>query len=286
MGVTVSETGAPGYRFEVLHLSSTDGARRYRIRVAVPTAIAARPRSLIWVLDGNAALMSVDAAFLTRLSGSQQAPVIAFVSHDNDLRIDAEARAYDYTPRRPGGDAQQRDVIAGRMNGGADAFLQMLKEMALPRITQLTSVDANRQALWGHSYGGVFVLHALFTAPQSFRHYAAADPSLWWGKAHLLTAAPTGDMPQWRGRTLMVWQAGGSDAPRTGPARDPALITAMRNARAAAPADAAPRLVAKLNGQGLHAEFVPLPGLGHGDTLAVTLRRFLLAMATIPEAAQ
>src|SRR5690606_6559257 len=41
-------------------------------------------------------------------------------------------------------------------------------------------IDESRQTLYGHSYGGLFVLHALRTQPGAFQRYVAASPSLWW----------------------------------------------------------------------------------------------------------
>ena len=177
----------PGYRFESFVLQAVGGAQRYRLRVAVPQR-AAPPAgyATAWLLDGNAALMDVQAADLQQLAQSAAPPLIVFIAHDNDLRIDGDARAFDYTPRRPGGEAAQRDPLGTRRNGGADAFLALILEHAMPRVNALAPLDPARQALWGHSYGGVFVLHALFTRPQAFALYGAADPSLWWGEGVLL----------------------------------------------------------------------------------------------------
>ncbi len=41
----------------------------------------------------------------------------------------------------------------------------------------------------GHSLGGLFVLHALFTSPESFDRYVAGSPSLWWRGGMMLDAA-------------------------------------------------------------------------------------------------
>ncbi|KAL4969815.1 alpha/beta hydrolase [Aspergillus stella-maris] len=46
-----------------------------------------------------------------------------------------------------------------------------------------------RRALFGHSYGGLFVLHTLFTRPAAFNVYLAASPSIWWNERFILTEA-------------------------------------------------------------------------------------------------
>ncbi len=285
IGATVADAPVSGYRFQALALQAPDSSRRYRLRVAIPER-AAPPAGYpaVWLLDGHAALMDLDADTLRRLAQAASPPVIVFVAHDNDLRIDGDARAYDYTPRRPGGEDAQRDPLGARRNGGADAFLDLLTGEARRQVAGLAPIDASRQALWGHSYGGVFVLHALFTRPDAFADYGAADPSLWWGDGRLLQEERVA--ARWKGAPprLFLW-TGDPAAPRTptpGPpavARDPATVDAMRKARASVPSDATETMAARQRARGLHVIWEPLPGLSHGQTLGASLPRFLAAVA-------
>nr|WP_225562540.1 alpha/beta hydrolase-fold protein [Pseudoxanthomonas sp. PXM04] len=189
IGTTVADTGAPGYRFERVILPGEGGGQGYRFNLAIPLAPPhATGYPAVWLLDGNAALMEIPAALLQALAKAPSPPLLVFVAHDNDLRIDSAARAHDYTPRLPGGEAAQVDPL-GRRNGGADGFLDLLTGAARERVRQVVPLDDARQAIWGHSYGGVFVLHALFSRPDAFATYAAVDPSLWWGEGYLLKEA-------------------------------------------------------------------------------------------------
>ena len=283
IGTTVADTGAPGYRFEQFRLDSADGQRRYRVRVAVPTGkTPAGGHPVAYLLDGNAALLATDAALLERLSKAPRPPVIAYIGYDNDLRIDADSRAFDYTPRRPGGDDAQQDAIGGRRNGGGDAFLGLLQAAIAPRVEALVPVDPSRRALWGHSYGGVFALHALFSRPQAFAIFAAADPSLWWGNGQLLREAAAVDRWPAPAPRLLLWVGDGAAAQgaRTPPpGRDPAAVEAMRKARASVPPDAAARMAGQLSAQGMAVELETLPGLSHGQTLGASLPRLLHTLA-------
>ncbi len=65
-------------------------------------------------------------------------------------------------------------------NGGLDDFLKIIEGEIKPRIAALVPVDAANQALYGHSLGGLAVVHALFTEPNAFRSFIASSPSLWW----------------------------------------------------------------------------------------------------------
>ena len=285
IGTTVAETGAPGYRFEQFRLASADGQRHYRIRVALPVgATPAGGFASAWLLDGNAALVELRTEQLARWSKAASPPVLVFLSYDNDLRIDADARAYDYTPRRPGDDTMQLDPLGGRRNGGAEAFLDLIEHAIAPKVAALAKLDPARRTLWGHSYGGVLALHALLTRPTMFGTYAAADPSLWWGDGHLLRETET--LPPWPAPSprLLLWTgtADGPERTQTTPQRDPAQLDRMRRARAAVPADAPQRLAERLRARGLKVEMQPLSGATHGQTLGASLLALLDGMAAMP----
>lgn len=284
-GTTVADSGVPGWRFDEFRADSADGRRHYRVRLALPD----RPPppagfAAVYLLDGNAALMETDAALLGELAKAAQPPVLVFVGYDNDLRIDADARAFDYTPRRPGGEDAQRDALGGRRNGGADAFLDLLERTIVPKAESIARLDPRRRTLWGHSYGGVFVLHTLFTQPGSFSGYAAADPSLWWGDGQLLKEATR--VSSWPKPPPRLWLWVGEGGERTAasppPGRDPASVEAMRRARAGVPPDAAPRMAGRLRSQGLDVRFETLAGQSHGQTLGTSLHRLLHALAQSP----
>lgn len=284
-GVTVADTGAPGWRFEQFRVASADGQRRYRIRVAVP--LRAPPPAgfpVAYLLDGNAALMETDATLLAELSAAPRPPLIAYIAHDNDLRIDADARAYDYTPRRPGGDEAQRDAMGNRRTGGADDFLALIERDVVPKVEALAKADPSRRALWGHSYGGVFALHALFSRPDAFSVYAAADPSLWWGDGYLLEEEKRARRIQGASPTLwlMVGEGARAQTHAPPPGRDPQAVAAMQRARRSAPPDAAPKLAERLRQAGIQVEYRPLPGLSHGRTLGASLPLLLRWLAEAP----
>lgn len=49
----------------------------------------------------------------------------------------------------------------------------------------MSGVDTRKQALFGHSYGGLFVLHVLFTKPEAFDTYVAASATVGYGQGQL-----------------------------------------------------------------------------------------------------
>lgn len=174
-----------GYGFATRTLDSADGQRHYRLYIARPNQAApVGGYPVVYLLDGNAAVGALDRTLLRRLNDSGDAPLIVAIGSATPLRIDRPARTFDYTPK-VAGDAQI-DVPTGLPSGGADQFLDLLESQIKPLVQHEVPVDVNRQTLWGHSYGGLLVLHALLTRPGTFQHYAAASPSLWWGDGAVL----------------------------------------------------------------------------------------------------
>jgi predicted alpha/beta superfamily hydrolase len=68
---------------------------------------------------------------------------------------------------------------AAATGGGADNFLQFFKKELIPYINNNFKTEPFN-VLIGHSYGGVFVMHALLTDPDLFDAYIAIDPSFWY----------------------------------------------------------------------------------------------------------
>ncbi len=63
--------------------------------------------------------------------------------------------------------------------GGADNFVQFFKKELIPYIDKNFKTEAYN-VLIGHSFGGVFAMHALLTDPDLFDGYIAIDPSFWY----------------------------------------------------------------------------------------------------------
>lgn len=166
----------PGTR--VFTLESTETGHDYLIQVAQPEAPPpASGYPVLYLLDGNAYLPLAQAArdTLMRESPRHGSPLmIVAIGYPGVSRFDFERRALDYTPPR----AERNQ--AGRSHGGADRFLAFINNRLKPEIARRYPVDADREALFGHSFGGLFVLHVLLSAPDTFERYIAISPSLWW----------------------------------------------------------------------------------------------------------
>ncbi|WP_425928823.1 alpha/beta hydrolase [Pseudomonas sp. NyZ201] len=266
MQAAVLQTQGAAYRFSTLDLDSADGQRHYRLWVGKPARPApAAGYPVLWMLDGNAALSALEPAELERLAGGQ-APLLVAVGYRTEQRIERTARTRDYTPWVAGLEAQV-DPLTGQPSGGVDAFLDLLVGRMRSLVAGVAPIDPQRQTLWGHSYGGLAVLHALFTRPEAFSGYAAASPSLWWRDGAIVAEAEglAGRLGDARPRLLLM----------RGTA-EPARPRAPGGADNEGPARA---LVAQLQQvPGLEVSYQRFEGLNHGPMLPASLHRVIEGM--------
>ncbi|MFJ4048803.1 alpha/beta hydrolase [Pseudomonas hunanensis] len=267
MDTSVLQRQDLAYHFSQLDLDSADGLRHYRLWVGKPNRPApASGYPVLWMLDGNAALGTLDRQQLERLAAGQ-APLLVAVGYRTELRIDRAGRTLDYTPALPE-QVQQRDPLTGQPSGGVDAFLELLTGRMRTMVSAVAPVDPQRQTLWGHSYGGLAVLHALFTRPGEFSLYAAASPSLWWRDGVIVREAQ--GLPSRLGGAhprLLLLRGGEEPAtPHGSPHEDDELPTRQLAADLAAI-------------KGLDVRFERFDGLGHGPMLAASLRRVIEGMS-------
>lgn len=181
------------YQFERFSLSSDDQQRHYQVTLAIPNGpMPKQGYPVLYMLDGNAALPILTDEVFARLQ-SDDWPVIVTIGYEADAQT---ARVYDYTPQSTGNTASS----AGTKFGGANPFWQFIELSIKPQVSQRVEINPSRQSLWGHSFGGLFVLHALLNHPESFQSYIAADPSLWWQQGQILEAeaafSQRGDRPK------------------------------------------------------------------------------------------
>lgn len=175
------------YWFTQLDLESEDTSRRYRVWIGVPKGAApAEGYPALYMLDGNGALECLDDELLSQVD-TGSLPVLVLLGYPVTSRFDVVARAYDYTPPIPPDRARSDVDGRQRPGGGADSFADFIERQVKPAVSARVKVNPARQTLWGHSYGGLFALHLLFTRPQAFQAYAVADPSLWWQQGFVLS---------------------------------------------------------------------------------------------------
>ncbi|UOQ49900.1 alpha/beta hydrolase-fold protein [Gracilibacillus caseinilyticus] len=145
---------------------------------------------VIYLLDGNSTFSTVvDAVRLQsrRPERTEVHPaVVVAIGYPTEEPFATE-RFYDYTLTEPDFDVTKkwgdRELPA---HGGAEEFLAFIENDLKPLIESKYSINKQKQTIFGHSLGGLFVLHTLFTNSQAFQTYIAGSPSIHWNQTAIL----------------------------------------------------------------------------------------------------
>ncbi len=139
---------------------------------------------MLYMTDGNAVIgtaVDVMRAQASYPSGTNVGHgVVVTIGYPLDAAYDPLRRSWDLSP--PPGQTyppfyENSPVVK---TGGANEFLEFIKEQIKPVVEATHPIDRSRQALFGHSFGGLFVLYSLFTSPSAFTTWIAASPSIYW----------------------------------------------------------------------------------------------------------
>ncbi|WP_037585765.1 alpha/beta hydrolase [Stenoxybacter acetivorans] len=253
------------YRFQTLYFDSADGKRHYRVYVGIPkTTPPPSGFPVLYALDGNAVLAELTTPRLKALAAGKK-PILVLIGYNTELRLNSAARAYDYTPPDENGMEYADAIQPNRRNGGAAAFLTLLRMQIQPSVVKLANINLHEQTLWGHSYGGLFVLYTLLNKPMMFQHYVAADPSLWVRKGLMLKQWQNGQYPILADQTtLVLLKSGRANAPAVNTAAQ-ALYQAVK----AVPENSTEQLANKwANTPHLQVHYQVYPNQNHGSLFA------------------
>ncbi len=254
-------------------IASAITGQRYRIFVSVPeTPPPAGGHPVLYALDGNAsfpnlASMARTAARRSKATG-QPAPIVVGIGYATDNDYDAAGRTRDYTPP---------SAAAPATEGGADRFLDFIERELKPLVAAMAPVDPNRQALYGHSYGGLCTLHALFTRPAMFQTYVAASPSIWY-RDRIVLGGLEGfalRVKALSARPALLLTAGELEQPSASGAVAPGARAAILDQRQMA--GEARNLAARLDGEGTlsRVQFMLFAGENHGSAALPAMARGL-----------
>jgi predicted alpha/beta superfamily hydrolase len=169
---------------EVRTLKSTNTGRTYDLYIRLPEEYAPnRQYPVLYVLDGQWDFKLLDSIY-GGLHYDQFIPeiIIVGITYSGDNPNYEALRAMDYTP--PAG-------FSTPGFGDAPKFLAFLKEELMPLVETNYQADASRRMLMGSSYGGLFTLYAMFTAPELFSGYVSASPAVAFGNGAIFKQEAT-----------------------------------------------------------------------------------------------
>ncbi len=176
----------------MLDIDAAGSGKTFRLMIWEPrTPAPPEGYPVIYLLDGNAvfgtAVNIVDfRSRAPRTTGIEPA-VIVGIGYPTDEPYDLVRRSYDLTPSAETYNLPERpNKTAWPPVGGADEFLAVIENDVKPLVGDLFPVDRACEILIGHSFGGLFALHTLFTQPDAFDVYIAGSPSIWFNDRHLM----------------------------------------------------------------------------------------------------
>ena len=150
------------------------------VRTPAGYARTAERFPVLYMTDGDAHIQhtSGTVSFLSRNARMPEMIVVGVANTD---------RTRDLTPTRV---AQLPGNPNARFptSGGADKFLKFIETELIPLVESKYRTRPYR-ALAGHSFGGLFAVHALLARPELFNSYIAVSPSLQWDDFLLLGRA-------------------------------------------------------------------------------------------------
>lgn len=254
-----------------LAFTAPDGTD-YRLLVAIPPEPAPAAGFPVLILtDGDALFPTTVSA--ARLQGGRpevtgvRPAVILGIGYPGAAPFDAERRRRDLLPA----------------DGGAERFLDLIDGEILAQVERLVPIDRARLSLAGHSFGGLFALHALFARPGLFRSHVAGSPSIWWEERAILKTrerflnSPAAAMSQRLLITVGGKEQGGDQQ------RDPQRAARLRMARML---DNAAEMAGALAASGrVDCEHVVFAGENHISVLPAMLSRavaFTLGEREVP----
>jgi predicted alpha/beta superfamily hydrolase len=174
-----ADYASPAFEIErsaVHALTASASQRHYDLYVKLPPGYD-KPENLLrrypvlWLNDGPYTFQV--ASGVSRVPFSQQLFeefILVGVSYAHG-ETPADSRRRDLTPTADPGKPG---------SGGARAYLDFLRDDALPFVERHYRADPARRTLAGQSYGGLFGLWVAFTEPSLFQNYVLTSASLWY----------------------------------------------------------------------------------------------------------
>lgn len=180
---------------EQFDFQSVVNGHSYRVQIALPVDFdVGRAYPVLYAVDGDMHFSTIASAARMRSLVHEIEPCIVvgigYPETQSNFLACLQRRNADLTPTSGTTDlhafvSQQLDGLAVNEFGKANLFLDVIETEIKPRIQELVP-RRQREILFGHSLGGLFALHTLFTRPTMFSTYLSLSPSIWWDDCAVL----------------------------------------------------------------------------------------------------
>ena len=143
-----------------------------------------------YVLDGNALAHTATEAFRKRrpVDFAQPDTIVVSIGYPDHIEDSpySNGRYYDYQMPVCANCSVPIEPV-GIPSGGA-AFITFLDTVLRPWVrSNFPNVHFNRDGLFGHSFGGLFVIYSLLVRPDLFDVFLSASPYLIWNNQYIFS---------------------------------------------------------------------------------------------------
>jgi uncharacterized protein len=160
--------------------------RDYQLFISLPRGYAESTRRypVLFVTDANYAFPLIRSIARRIRNGGEDMEDFILVGLSYGKGETPEySRRRDYTPTANGDKEAVSDMLGPPpVYGEAEGYRKFIAEEVFPMVAQHYRADMKRAIYAGHSYGGLFGLHVLFTDPSMFEKYIIGSPSLWFDR--------------------------------------------------------------------------------------------------------
>ncbi|KAF2854711.1 siderophore esteras-like protein IroE-like protein [Plenodomus tracheiphilus IPT5] len=166
---------------------ATNGSWEYQIQLSWPLNWTTQAESTtvetMYVLDGNAIGMSATEAWRRRrpVEFNQPDSIVVSIGYPETIE-DSPYSSQRYNDMQPPVCANCTPAAVPGVPSNADNFIEFIDTALRPwvRGSAFPNADFDRDALFGHSFAGLFVLYTLVARPDLFDTFLAASPALYW----------------------------------------------------------------------------------------------------------
>lgn len=181
--ISTNNVVVPNTRTEIFH-STANGD--YKVTIYIPNKPTPKGGwPIIYLLDGNSYFLTASDIIKSQACERciLQEGIIVAIDYLNQTRRD-----FDFLPKPDHfvfETLPNNQINLSGKYGGADAFYDVLTKELKPEMEKRYKINLKQQAIFGHSYGGLFYLYIFLTKPVIFNTYVVSSPSMWFSDGYM-----------------------------------------------------------------------------------------------------
>ena len=181
--ISTNNVVVPNARTEIFH-STANGD--YKVTIYTPNKPTPKGGwPIIYLLDGDSYFLTASDIIKSQACERciLQEGIIVAIDYLNQTRRD-----FDFLPKPDHfvfETLPNNQINLSGKYGGADAFYDFLTKELKPEMEKRYKINFKQQAIFGHSYGGLFNLYIFLTKPVIFNTYVVSSPSMWFSDGYM-----------------------------------------------------------------------------------------------------